>query len=49
MKKALFFNRLYDNLDAGELDVKAGRLTDAMMRNYKILIRRVTARTYRFG
>ena len=29
MKKALFFNRLYDNLDAGELDVKAGRVTDA--------------------
>ncbi len=28
-EKNAFFNRLYDNLDAGELDVKAGRLTDA--------------------
>ena len=28
-EKNTFFNRLYDNLDAGELDVKEGRLTDA--------------------
>ena len=28
-EKNAFFNRLYDNLDAGELDVKAGRVTDA--------------------
>ena len=28
-EKKAFFNRLYDNLGAAELDVKEGRLTDA--------------------
>lgn len=28
-EKNAFFNRLYDNLDAAELDVKEGRVTDA--------------------
>jgi len=27
-EKNAFFSRLYDNLDAAELDVKEGRITD---------------------